>query len=1009
MEFKKKPQSSVLQRQPQMVQAAQPAPEVQRQALIQRDLQRHTARPTTTQRQVAAPALKAAQLHRAEVQHLSEEQTSIQRQAAEINLPQSAVDAALQRQQAVPAPVATKPQSIGDWVTVMRFQAEQSEGRRMGAKEASQFSALQRQVAQTLTRSYLTDRQSALQRQQDYAGHVVALQRHPVSGQVARAFMLSVPQGEKAALQRAVDEVSQQEALQRQRDEQALRLHSLQRQLAELNEQATRPVFERIQQRRGAGNPLPQAIQRHLEQGLNHDLSAVRIHDDQEADKLAKKVNAVAFTTGQDIYFRAGKYDPNSQSGLELLAHEVTHTVQQARGEVGPGLDPSASHETQAREMGRKLSKVPVTTGRHIRTVAAQTASVSDALRRGALQRLQTKEESPFLQTLTTGQAPSVPFAFVWHTTDGGVNVRETIGIGGKVLVNVPNATRVQLLRYDPKQHAYAVRTPSGVQGWVVDSHLKVPPVQLARDANLRFYVPKDGEGIFSVVQREYGAMEFGQDARYFTNVIRAVNKSEAFMVKDPKYKGFLDAAFEKTVTAMTDGRDANAIQLKKATPFWLPSLAGAKQVKAHSGSFSKGVIEATKQTFGEAGEKALYGGLFLTGLQIGVLKSLWEALVGLVELVKLPISIIKNIYNVIETALKGQLLNKIEQVYDFLAGGGLKQVADMLVGEFRAGWDNKNPLKAWEFRGQTIGYVVTEIVTAFIPIAGILLKTSKIAKLVAFIRSKFQWIGVAGQKAMQMLDKVKVKLPPTGMSPQMAVAGGMTMSAPQKEISLGEVLRMAKERSAAEKARREAVHQSRLQNYVYDAKRRTEKELKADLSPAPRTGETAQAAQARVAAATAEIAFRQRYKALGAKPWRPNLKENDATFPRAHTLDRHGAGLSMQDMEDRVMGAGRWAGKAESFAYKWISDDLADRTIQEYIEKNWERIREALARDEAFRASFDTGHLVGRGYYNQNISIPGAQRLAVKGETSWVQIVILLDPSGKPFVLTAFPKGSFH
>lgn len=229
--------------------------------------------------------------------------------------------------------------------------------------------------------------------------------------------------------------------------------------------------------------------------------------------------------------------------------------------------------------------------------------------------------------------------------------------------------------------------------------------------------------------------------------------------------------------------------------------------MKAHSGSFSKGIIEATKQTFGESGEKALYGGMFLTGLQIGVLKSLWDGLVGMVELVKLPVSILKTIYNVIETALKGQLLSKIEQVYDFLASGGLKQMADMLVGEFKAGWDNKNPLKAWEFRGQTIGYVVTEIITAFIPVAGLLLKTGKIAKLVAFIRSKFQWIGQAGQKAMQMLDKVKVKWPPPGMSPQVAMAGGMTMSAPQKEVSLGEVLRMAKNSvNTGKKAARDIV-----------------------------------------------------------------------------------------------------------------------------------------------------------------------------------------------------------
>ncbi|PJI52581.1 hypothetical protein CTI14_40040, partial [Methylobacterium radiotolerans] len=104
-------------------------------------------------------------------------------------------------------------------------------------------------------------------------------------------------------MQRAVDAALQQDAAQRQQDEQALKLHSLQRHLAELDEQATRPVLDRIQARRGNGNPLPAAVQRHLEQGLNHDLSRVRIHDDAEADTLAKGVNAVAFTTGTDIFF----------------------------------------------------------------------------------------------------------------------------------------------------------------------------------------------------------------------------------------------------------------------------------------------------------------------------------------------------------------------------------------------------------------------------------------------------------------------------------------------------------------------------------------------------------------------------------------------------------------------------------------------------------------------------------------------------------------------------------
>ncbi|WP_229779667.1 eCIS core domain-containing protein, partial [Deinococcus knuensis] len=105
-----------------------------------------------------------------------------------------------------------------------------------------------------------------------------------------------------------------------------------------------------------------EAIQRHLEQGLNHDLSRVRIHDDAEADKLAKGVNAIAFTTGTDIFFQAGQFNPNTQSGLELLAHEVTHTVQQSQGRVGKGIDPDAGLETEAQAMGSRLAQMkPVT------------------------------------------------------------------------------------------------------------------------------------------------------------------------------------------------------------------------------------------------------------------------------------------------------------------------------------------------------------------------------------------------------------------------------------------------------------------------------------------------------------------------------------------------------------------------------------------------------------------------------------------------------------------------
>jgi hypothetical protein len=83
--------------------------------------------------------------------------------------------------------------------------------------------------------------------------------------------------------------------------------------------------------------PLAAPTQRRLEQGLGADLSSVRVHTDPAADALARSVEATAFTTGPDIFFRAGSYRPSSPAGLHLLAHEAAHTVQQASGLVaGP-------------------------------------------------------------------------------------------------------------------------------------------------------------------------------------------------------------------------------------------------------------------------------------------------------------------------------------------------------------------------------------------------------------------------------------------------------------------------------------------------------------------------------------------------------------------------------------------------------------------------------------------------------------------------------------------------
>lgn len=112
--------------------------------------------------------------------------------------------------------------------------------------------------------------------------------------------------------------------------------HTVQRKAApKTTSDATEPNLNaRIQASAGSGTPLEPTIQTQLETGIGADLSGIRVHTDSEANKLSSELHANAFTTGNDIYFRQGLYNPNSSDGMRLLAHEATHTVQQANGAV---------------------------------------------------------------------------------------------------------------------------------------------------------------------------------------------------------------------------------------------------------------------------------------------------------------------------------------------------------------------------------------------------------------------------------------------------------------------------------------------------------------------------------------------------------------------------------------------------------------------------------------------------------------------------------------------------
>ena len=110
---------------------------------------------------------------------------------------------------------------------------------------------------------------------------------------------------------------------------------------------------------RGAGRPLDPQTRATMEAGFGAPFSDVRVHTDAHAAQRASELGALAYTVGRDVFFGAGRYQPTQQGGRRLLAHELTHVLQQASrsGSIRPGLssrgDPA---EHQAEQVADRLT-----------------------------------------------------------------------------------------------------------------------------------------------------------------------------------------------------------------------------------------------------------------------------------------------------------------------------------------------------------------------------------------------------------------------------------------------------------------------------------------------------------------------------------------------------------------------------------------------------------------------------------------------------------------------------
>ena len=133
-----------------------------------------------------------------------------------------------------------------------------------------------------------------------------------------------------------------------------------------LAEEERSPVLDVISS--GSGQPLEEPVRTDMEGRLGHSFSDVRVHTGEAAHNSAMSVNAHAYTVGSNIVFQRDKYDPGSDAGRTMIAHELTHVVQQRTGPVdgtatGTGVrvsDPSDRFEREAAATAERAMSAPV-------------------------------------------------------------------------------------------------------------------------------------------------------------------------------------------------------------------------------------------------------------------------------------------------------------------------------------------------------------------------------------------------------------------------------------------------------------------------------------------------------------------------------------------------------------------------------------------------------------------------------------------------------------------------
>ncbi|GAA4276779.1 eCIS core domain-containing protein [Aquimarina mytili] len=511
-------------------------------------------------------------------------------------------------------------------------------------------------------------------------------------------------------LQRKCASCEEKEKLQKKEDEFSETEEDIQEKSETTQNQSSYDVESDLNSSKGGGRPLSANVEKSMGSAFGADFSNVRVHTGSQAVQMSKALGAQAFTHGSDIYFNQGKYDTNSSSGKHLLAHELTHTVQQGKSNLVQKQDDLGEYEEPVFEPTEK--------------------------------QLTDMEEGTPVET--NGVVQHDEGTTLWPQTN---RVNTSLGI-------LPLNTRVFVDRKD-KHGWYSVYVMGHQEGSTLPvkkgTHGYIPAHRInidMPDPGARLYrITKEGQGALSLaielfpghvsdclIKNSLFTLACKNDFRFLVNVLTAVNQSKG---RRYIYKDNPNDSWVKTKT--------------KKGQIWVP---GKQLVEAMRGQVSSGSI--SYEMLSTLADIAIGIAAFVVGLLHGAVMSIADVFIGLYDLVVL-------IKDIIVKLFKGTLISDAKAFFKDISKIKMSDILKM-VGEK---WNHPNVWDRWKFRGYVIGYAIVEIlmlvfsggIVTAIKWAGKAGKFGKLAKYLGKLKSVQKIMNKANTLKGKGVEKVRKAL----------------------------------------------------------------------------------------------------------------------------------------------------------------------------------------------------------------------------------------------------------